>query len=327
MHEPISVLFCSNRTYCEPMATAITSLLKSNPRHWFRIFIMLSEPAEKERRYLTATIHRFSNAEFTFIDFKCDKIRYFPTTDHIPIESYFRYFLDQFLPSDVEKVLYLDCDLIVRSDIEELWRTPLEGHVLAAVPDQFSDNLQAIGFREDEPYFNGGVLLFNVCRWREVNQTKHLLAYIDANGPVLRYHDQDAINVVLRGEIVPLHPTWNFTPRHAESGPGILGLSMGAFIRLRNDPAIIHFTGIKPWRPNCEPHYKDHYLHYRSLTPWGSDEGVLPTQISAPVPRSRAQVLKQKFKWQFPRVTMLLRRLSGAGDPMIRKSIMRGGAA
>ena len=65
-------------------------------------------------------------------------------------------------------MIYLDSDLIIRDDIEDIWNTDVSEYFLAAVPDPYSDNHVALGFREDEKYFNAGVLVVNLAKWREV---------------------------------------------------------------------------------------------------------------------------------------------------------------
>jgi hypothetical protein len=178
------------------------------------------------------------------------------------------------------------------------------------VPDAFSEDHGALGFPDDEIYFNAGVLLIDVVRWRSAGLTDTLVNYIRNNMSILRHHDQDAINAVLRGNIMPLPLKWNFTPRHADADPKVLGTSRREFIA----------SGFKPWLPCAEPHYKSWYYRYRALTPWGRAV-PLPSQRSFETFRAISSRAKAALKWHFPWFSGLVRRWTGAGDPIFQRKL------
>lgn len=314
----IAVLFCSNRAYCEPMAAAIASLLTNNPGYSFRIFAVISDDAVEEKDRILATVRKFSHAVISCKSHDCAALREFPTNERITQDAYIRLFLADILDPDIDRVIYLDCDLIVRGDIGELWRAPLGDHLLAAATDPFSDNLAALGLTEKDTYYNSGVLLIDVRRWKAEGITDKLVRYIREHAPILRYHDQDAINAALRGRICALPLKWNFSPRHADAGPEICGVSRAEFREARSRPAIVHFTGLKPWSSEC--HYRHLYYRYHALTPWAADEGRseargLKASVGGMVGKAKAWV-----KWNMPSLSRNVRKWTGFGDPALRKS-------
>jgi lipopolysaccharide biosynthesis glycosyltransferase len=321
--EEIPILFCSNQQYCQHMAAAIASLLINNPDRNLRIFAVLTDEAAEERRRISEIVRRYPYSSIEFKGYDRELIKDFRVDDHITLDTYVRLFLPDFFGFDIRKIIYLDCDLLVCTDIGELWNVDLGEHIVAAVQDPFSYNHVSLGFREDEPVYNAGVLLIDVQKWRAANLTPVLVSYIRENISNLRYHDQDALNGVLRGQILPLPYKWNFTPRHADTDPHALGVSRREFMAIRHRPAIVHFTGIKPWNPNSEPHYKGLYYHYRSLTPW--HDRPLPAATSA---GTRRQAAKRRavslLKWHFPFFVNLLRRWTGLGDPVLQSKFLAG---
>lgn len=315
----IPVLFCSNRPYCQHMAVAIASLLFNNPDRPFRIYVALTEEAEEEKSRIQQIVHEYPHASIVFRTYDRSNIVGFPSNSHITVDAYVRVFLTELVDPDVERLLYLDCDLIVCSEIDELWRIDLGGRILGAVQDAFSDNHQALGFTDEEPYYNSGVLLIDVKKWREADLTADLVAFIRQNPLVLRYLDQDAFNAVLRGQIRSLPLKWNFTPRHADAEPEAIGISRREFMSIRRKPGIVHFaSGFKPWYYGFEPHYKSWYYRYRALTPWNDRPAQPAGHHAANRSKAIAERVKAMFKWHFPYLVSLVRRWTGFGDPCLQ---------
>jgi lipopolysaccharide biosynthesis glycosyltransferase len=317
-HEVIQVVFCSNPQYCEHMAVAIASLLAHNPSRRFKLHVVLSGTGEHEKDCIQQLVEKSGNAVIEFRSFDCNTISDFRIDDHITLDSYVRLFLPEILGPEVGKLLYLDCDLLVCADIAELWNTDLGNQILGAVPDAFSEDHVSLGFEEHETYFNAGVLLIDLRRWRSSNLTERAVEYIRTNKTVLRHHDQDAINGVLRRNILPLPLKWNFTPRHADADPSVLNLTRSEFMAIRRNPGIVHFaSGFKPWLPGAEPHYKKRYYRYRALTLW--EDHNRQRESPAEQLSSLARRLKASVKWHFPSLSGLVRRFTGLGDPIFQR--------
>jgi lipopolysaccharide biosynthesis glycosyltransferase len=162
---------------------------------------------------------------------------------------------------DAAKVLYLDPDILVLDDLEVLWETDLEGAVLGAVEDHI-DALLKIGeprlneVPRVQSYFNAGVLLINVARWREDRISERALEYLNKH-PRSPYADQDALNVACDGVWKKLDGRWNFHDHHFEK----------KLSEMTERPGIVHFvTNLKPWKPSSNSPNYAFYDSFRSRT-------------------------------------------------------------
>jgi lipopolysaccharide biosynthesis glycosyltransferase len=201
-----------------------------------------------------------------------DAIAGLPAISGIPRVMWYRVFLPELLP-DVDRVLYLDADTLVVDRLDALWSEPLEGSYVAAVPNvlesQHAAHPSELGLPPTQPYFNRGVLLFNLAAMRADGCTDRIVAY--ARNQTLRWPDQDALNVVLGARCRSLAPRWNcmnsvFLLPEAEA---LFGADAARLAR--DNPAIVHFEGpvlAKPWHYLSKHPYRWAYASHRAATPW-----------------------------------------------------------
>jgi lipopolysaccharide biosynthesis glycosyltransferase len=155
---------------------------------------------------------------------------------------YARLMLDRLVGDEVQRILYLDCDMLVRDDVAWLFSLDLEANAIAAVRDTmgaFITGGRDLKHNRDlfdpaDHYFNAGMILIDVARWREADIVGRMeQAY--ASGVMQRiYYDQDLLNLIFKNQWLELPWRWNtIDARHAHEGL---------------DPAILHYTGEhKPW--------------------------------------------------------------------------------
>lgn len=167
---------------------------------------------------------------------------------------YARLFLGELLPPEIGRVLYLDADTFVRSPIETLFAIDMQDRVIAAVlqPDRMhclagTDLRARSSFSMAEPYFNSGVMLIDLERYRRIDFAAGL-AGVPAAELAQFYYDQDILNYVLRGRFLELDPRWNLqNPEPAHE----------AF-----DPHILHYSSdSRPWWPWARVAFKRTYRH------------------------------------------------------------------
>ena len=189
-----------------------------------------------------------------------------------------RLLLDTLLPEDVDRVLYLDGDTIVTGSLRELWETDMEGRAIAASAEPTVNRKRraALGL-ENLLYYNSGVLLIDLKRWREERTGRRILDFYREKGGKLFAPDQDAINGALPGKILTLPPKYNFynifwyypyrtlakIQRPAEYIPE------DVFRDSLEDVRIIHYLGEdRPWRKGNTHRYAGEYEKYLAMTPW-----------------------------------------------------------
>lgn len=188
--------------------------------------------------------------------------------------TYYRLFLSELLPNDINRVLYLDGDIIVMDSLNELWATDMHDKAIAAVPDSYNNKIEhynRLRYPQQLGYFNAGVLLINLDYWRTNNVVSAFCQYASARPDSLYCHDQDILNYVFRDCKIVLPLRYNmlneywFKTRHS-----VVSWEFDNQIHYgQQHPAIIHFTGLpKPWFSNCHHPMKPEFEHYRTMTPW-----------------------------------------------------------
>jgi len=180
-----------------------------------------------------------------------------------PLNIYARLFIPYFIPENIEKALYLDVDMIVLADLYILWNIDLGNYTLAAVKDprvQTFDNdwggvlnYKELGLNGKSTYFNTGMLLMNIRKWREENIAYKVIDVVSKNIKYANYPDQYGLNIVLAGNWLELDAKWNH------------------FVTIDDDtPYIIHFVNRKPLYKAYanSPVYRDYFYRYLDQTRW-----------------------------------------------------------
>lgn len=188
--------------------------------------------------------------------------------------TYYRLFLSELLPNDINRVLYLDGDIIVMDSLNELWATDMHDKAIAAVPDSYNNKIEhynRLHYPQPMGYFNAGVLLINLDYWRTNNVVSAFCQYASARPDSLYCHDQDILNYVFRESKITLPLRYNmlneywFQTRHS-----VVSWEFDNQMRYgQQRPAIIHYTGLpKPWFSNCRHPMKPEFERYRAMSPW-----------------------------------------------------------
>ena len=172
----------------------------------------------------------------------------------------------------LDKVIYLDCDLVVCKDLQSLWKTDVKGVAVAMAPDlwyQDKETLSRLGI-ENGKYLNAGVIVMNLDYWRNNDIRNKLLSFIAEKGSKLTYLDQDAINVILQNERIQLQVKYNVTPYYFHKNLDNYPKEMHEEIyEARLAPFVFHFLGpIKPWSLGCYLPGKELFKKYQKASGW-----------------------------------------------------------
>lgn len=239
----------------------LNSLFRSNPDSQFRIFILSLDISQYNKDTLSNWILSQNN-QINFIDISQKQLSNCPIkgNDTISVATYLRLFIPQVIPNNIEKVLYLDVDLIVLGNITELFSIGTSNYAAYAVEDAPNDSLIP-EYAKLSHYFNAGVLLLNLKALREQNFTERALNFIFQNSNLLKFHDQDVINAVLMNQIFPLSLEWNLLDCFYQKSPKIQKKRLVSLNFAKKNPKIIHFSGFfKPWHAGCFHPLKRVYL-------------------------------------------------------------------
>lgn len=200
--------------------------------------------------------------------------------------AYLRLLIPNALPDDVARVIYLDADLIVEKNIKNLWNISLQNNSTGAVKDFAIPKVgsrggvkyaRELGINPEAPYLNSGVLLIDVQKWRQKSIGSQALDYLETYGEEVRQADQEALNIVLADDWLPLDRRWNVPPT-------MLNLDYWEYLERKGEvdgkdtsvpvpPAVIHFTGVrKPWMFGTDIVWQDRYFHYLRKSGWFDGE-------------------------------------------------------
>ena len=250
-----SICFCINNNYVKHCCVTISSILNHNP--YFFDFHVLSSDITDESKQLLSEVSKPSRITFHEVDIKKFKNLKL-NIDHTSIETYFRYLIPIMLP-EVDKILYLDVDTIIRGDISELFETDIENYYVAGALDTYIESIahkRSINFPESDLYVNAGVLLLNLKKLRSDNICNLLFENTQKLQNKIKFQDQDIINLTLRPSIKLLDRKYNYTSHLFQQDEKYL----------LNNAIIVHYTGnIKPWNTkiNSKPAT---LLYYNALS-------------------------------------------------------------
>ncbi|KAA6342559.1 General stress protein A [termite gut metagenome] len=200
--------------------------------------------------------------------------------DHVSLATYFRILIPFILPNSLHKVLYLDCDIIVRKSIKDLWNYDISNKPIGAVYDMVIEDIRhynRLCYNRELGYFNAGVLLINLDYWRDKDISNKLLRYIDQYPERIKWWDQDALNGVLIKDTVILPFKYNMQDSFFRKDPMLRKEFLIEINRYLSDPIILHYsTSNKPWfKGNFHP-LKGEYFKYLALTPWRKYKCTFP---------------------------------------------------
>lgn len=174
-----------------------------------------------------------------------------------------------------DKIIYIDADTLITKSLSEMWSVDITDYLIAGVQDCLQDfHLEAIGMNVNDRYVNGGVLILNLKKWREVNLENSFLEYISSHNGDLPNVDQGIINGVCKGQILILDPKYNTIPqllyyRKSDKIKKLYNINnyynQKQIDEAISHPVIIHFIRHfydRPWNKGCMHPYKNMFREY-----------------------------------------------------------------
>jgi lipopolysaccharide biosynthesis glycosyltransferase len=259
MNGKIPVCFSTDDNYAQHMGVCMASVLKNKHENDEIYFYVLDGGISEKNKRKILKLKSIAGFEIEFI--KVDKTIFvncpIKDIDYVSLATYYRLILPDVCKHE-DKLIYLDCDIIVRSSLSGLMAENLDGYYAGAVEDK--------PFRAASSEFcNAGVLLINAKSWREDNITDKLFEYIANNSEKIPQHDQDTLNLVLNDKIKRLAKCYNVQVSWTEfeAASGFDEIESG------KTAVIIHYVGnLKPWNYANSSPFAGLYFEYIKLTPW-----------------------------------------------------------
>jgi len=282
----VDIVYSTSDYYSEICGTSLESLLFNNTNISSLNVYIINNDISQENINRLQIIATFYKRSIYFID-KIDLKKITKTNINVGrwnIGTFYRLYLCSLLPMSVEKVIYLDCDTIIRHSLNDIYNFDLGKFSVAGVDDCRSDLYRLnVGMKESMPYINNGFLLINLKKWREEKIEQEFTEFISKYKGDITYMDQGVLNGVLsnKNEIFEIRPIYNSQRIFYDFNFNELlklrrpthHLDLNEYNEAINNPTVVHFTptfisGTRPWNIKDNHKYRDEFLYYKSLTPW-----------------------------------------------------------
>ena len=278
-NDPIVVVTAADAAYAMPLAVMGRSLsARVGRERRVHLYVITSGVGGRKRRRVLESWPT-GRIEVTWLVADLARLRHLNVFGHVGIATYFRVLVGALLPDSVERAIYLDADVIVERDLGDLWDLDLGRHPIAAAQDWIVltvsapnglANWRELGLDAGQKYFNAGVLLIDLARWRRERTESRILAHLETHRRIVRWWDQDGLNAVLGRDCLELDPRWNLNIRNRSfPSPESLPLRREEYEAIVASPWICHFaTHVKPWHADCEHPHRERFFHYVDETAW-----------------------------------------------------------
>lgn len=259
--------------YVRHCAVTLASAFKNNADEVFTVHIVGRGITDADRRALDQVAAPYHATLRYYVPdaHLLDGFTIRATHNRITEATYYRCFLSELLPADVDRVLYLDCDLLVLQPLRPFYDIDMGDCLAAGVIDvgcEEPSRYERLGYPAADSYFNAGVLLINLAAWRREDMAKACADYYRTNYERIVFNDQDILNGLLHDRKLTVGLQWNVQDgffRRRTTLPAEWQVQRAEALR---HPAILHFTNRKPWTYDSQHPLRRLYFEYLDLTPW-----------------------------------------------------------
>ena len=283
--EKINICFSSDDNFVPYLGAAITSILKNANEEDEIYFYIIDNDISLDNKNKLLDLKVIKPFNIIFRKPAINDIKKYTNWVNISkhklytnMSAYFRLSIPNLFP-EVDKILYLDCDLVVLKSLKELFSYDIDNYLGIVAddiiwnyrrknPSKFPiiyDYLVSIGLDKDTHYFNSGVILINNKLWRKINIEKLFEDFQLKYGSNILYADQCILNYVLKDKVKFISSKWNFAP--------YLDKDYYPILPNVEDICIIHYAASKPWDSNCiDKFFVEQFWKYFCLTPYFQED-------------------------------------------------------
>ena len=249
---PYHILVTLDRNYLKVLSVMLYSLSQSDPEGVYTVYVVNNTLTEEDFASLSALLPR---TELVNVQVSEDLLQNAPVSDRYPTEMYYRLFAARYLPQQLERILYLDPDLVVLHSLRSLYQIDFDGKLFAAASHIESRTFRELNRRrlhlsEHAKYLNSGVMMMNLALLRK-ESPQTIIDYIQSHKATLLLPDQDGRNALYADRTVPLDPmVYNLGEKYLR----LKNLHLPPQEKLtldwvRSNTAIVHYYGRnKPWK-------------------------------------------------------------------------------
>lgn len=263
--ETMNIAFTCNDTYIKYVSVTMISILQNNMNENIHFYIICNDISERSKRQIDIIKNRYS-FEITYLSVDAEKFLGINKnySAHVSNETNYRYFVADLIP-EIDKLLFLDGDLVVNDSLAELYQTDIKDYLVAVAKDPLDRDtgrwFENFNIPVEYPYLNTGVFLINMEKWRKEHIGEKLLKTAQEWGKLFWFPDQDAINVVCYNRNCLLNQKYNFCCE-------LLWENSDDRKQAEMNAIIYHWAG--PRKPWLHPGYRygDIFWKYARQTPF-----------------------------------------------------------
>lgn len=262
-----NILASINHYFMKYFLSMVKSLSDSNPDSEFDVYILQNNLPEEDREHIRKNFPEKCNPIFLDVDEKYFKGM--PQSKRWPHETFYRLMVAKLLPESVERILYLDGDIIIHGNIDELYNTDFQGNLFVGCTQvnkflNFFNCLRLTAF-PGYKYVNAGVMLMNVTELRKVMDLDKMAKFIRRNAIRLNMLDQDVLFKFFGNKMLLVDRyKYNLADRHITQYNKKHKKNPIDLEWVEKNNVIIHYLGRnKPWKDDYKGILKDYYTKYK----------------------------------------------------------------
>lgn len=274
----MNIVACASDNYTMQCGVMFYSVCHNNLNEEICFYLIMdSQFSDKHKDDIRQTVSAFPNKRVEFVQVTEEQIDSFLQFEnpYYTRHVFYRLLMAVLLPRTVDKALYMDCDIIVRHSLNQLFEFDITNYAVGCVHDTQEGRIEQfnrLGYPYEKGYFNSGVLLANLDYWRKKNVTKRFSEFISINADKIVMPDQDVLNYVLQDEKIFLPFTYNLQSVMLWKKEYMYTFEYVKYEKelkyVREDPVILHLSGARPWIKGCDHPYKSEFFKYQSQTMW-----------------------------------------------------------
>ncbi len=265
----MNILVTLNSGYVPPLCVMLRSLVQSNPRTAFDVYVAYSALQESDFEKIGEAVEG-SGSRIIAVRVPAELFSGAPILKRISKETYYRLFAAAYLPKSLDRILYIDPDTLIVGNLSPLYNIDFGENFYAGcghlAPFVNFINTARLGMMPHSTYINAGVLMLNLHALRSFFAPQEVFSYMRGHAHTLFLADQDVLNALYGERILQLDENiYNLDERCFRRLCAQRG-EAAAWDFVRNNTCIVHYNGkYKPWKPN----YKGalHILYPTALQP------------------------------------------------------------
>jgi lipopolysaccharide biosynthesis glycosyltransferase len=271
MNEYIEIVIGPDENYAMPCGVLMQSIIYTNPGK-IRFHIISQNLSDRSKSNFHKILKN-TEAVISFYNIDLDRLNDLPPL-HGSVATYIILFIANILPCEINKIIYLDADMIVVDSLRELWTVDIGSYPAAGAFSIMNDdirNYNRLDYDHSKGYYNIGTQIINLDYWRKNNVLQESLLFIKNNPDKLKFCDQDVLNAIFAGRWKTISPRFNFFQNYYMPLEDLLiKKALHAEIEYaRENPCIIHFiSNPKPWHKEYNMPLTKIWLFFKNMTPW-----------------------------------------------------------